>query len=426
MKSYAINQYQHPTRVARGSFRLTASQIFQNRSALLAWLLIALSFCVAAVPDEATRFKTQILADALCGSGLFLLLVFSRVEIINRRILTALAVAVCGVGTVSALASADHLVDSVTTWRYLVFIPVVYTAAGYLVSSRGAMWACLVLLPSAIVNVSFSLIAVLNPFTGELSDGTYISTEGRYFMFPIGGVPLRPVSLSEACCVGFAMTFVSLSYFKEHWGKALFVLPIVSTVIALVSATRTYVFAVAAVLMVYMAMGALRRRFSLGVIITLVVAFIAVMGAVLSNDEMRTIAEERLERFESGSSAFDSTGRSLIWRERLAVLEQVDWMNGYSMLQYRSTFDLSSHNLYLDLGIVGGWCYLVVMVGVFTFILWRCGVVILVSNSVRWEAYVVLMFVASFLVSSPIMSSKQTLDAFYFCVGALCCIRSSR
>lgn len=405
--------------------RISSSQIDwvgTSKATPIEWVgiaLLALGLCAYSIPDEATSYRSQVIADMLClaSLGAFSL---TKLPIISNSVMVFSFGGIIGIaGTLASINSSQTLQEMLTTWRYLVFIPCLYLFLGYNISRLHPERQWLAILPSCLINIALISVAVTRPFIGEMAGGTYVSEAGRYFRFPIGALIIRPVTVAEACSASFALGFLALAQLRTNKGKALIILTATAVTLSLIAATRTYIFAFGFALLSMLIAPILRGRIAVR---TLVggMALVCLSSTLLLFKSAREYALTYLDRFFQRAELFGDGGRISIWQDRLNTLHESSMFSGMSMDDYRSWFQLSSHNLFLDLGILGGKLYLSAFI-IFTCSLLYLTIPVIVKGVDRfrdgWLAPVIIMYLVALMVSSPLISTKQTMAAFYLFSG---------
>jgi len=334
---------------------------------------------------------------------------------------------------ISAILSSRDFSDVVFTFRLLAITPLAFMILGWYFIQLTATQIIAVFLPSAALGIYLMLRALQQPFVGELSPGEYVWEEHRFFTHPLTQRPMWPVALSENCCTAFGMTFFLIQCRSIITKLAGLPFLAAAIVVAFVSATRTYLFAffaVFAIRMIYQAITA--RKYQQLLIGTVILGLI--IGIVFSVPSLREMTIQRVDRFfnSADSSLLSSSGRLDIWKERLAIVGDIGAFSGLGGMGYLTTYSFSSHNLFIDISLIGGW-----LVGIFYMI--ASGALCLTaiklvfsskSNSITIA--IASSLVAQFaivLVSSPVISSSLGYVFFWLLsgmsLGSLISARSS-
>ena len=396
----------------------------QNNRLTWGALLLAAAFCIYAFPENSTPFKTQTAADVLAICALVLFVLFESKLIAGKSMARVLMViGVLGIlSTMSALMSSGGIGDAVLTFRYIYIIPCVYYILGFLQARSGDGLVWKIMIPAAILNLILMSITITRPYVGNYLTEDFVSLEGRYFIFPIGSVVIKPVTVSEACSVSFAFLFLGLESGRGKYKRVLLFMGAAAFTLSLLSTTRTYIFATVATLCIVLFMSLIGRHGGRAALKGVSIISVSTI-ILLAIPRTREFISARVTRLETELGLINTSGRMELWQDRLAMLSETSWTYGLSVSDYRLVYALSSHNLLLDIAIIGGLLFLVLAVCFLLHVnIQIMRVLLTLQNSeLRFLAATLLMFCLAFMVSSPLISSKQTLAAAFYFAGAFYC-----
>lgn len=376
-----------------------------------------------AIPDPVSQFHTQVLADLLTGGYLLISLIRVKFQLFIPQSIAIILGLIFISGIIAAgVTMGNSIYAFLLNYRYLIHLPLAYFIIGFYLYNRYGINFWILLIPALAINVILMFISVRHPFIGH-TEMKYITGEGRYFIFPIGDYLVRPVALSEACSFGFAGIVIAWKSRKNIEGIILSLLSFCCVMIAIVSATRTYLFGITLVGVSYFILAQASEKIKL-------VALVSVAGLAVSiptyyiywDTDFVQNAMQRLDRFGEAEDLVRTAGRLDIWHDRISNLyEEITPISGMGMQNYRNDFDISSHNLFIDLALIGGFSYFVFMLFLFIFSIKNIVMTFFVEKlKVHIPlALASLMYIVVFFVSSPLISSKQTLATSFILFGAI-------
>ncbi|MBX3746967.1 MAG: hypothetical protein KF833_16790, partial [Verrucomicrobiae bacterium] len=275
-------------------------------------------------------------------------------------------------------------------------------------------------MPGAMVGLVTMAFAVQSPFVGELTPGHWVGERSRFYIHPITGALVWPVSVAEACAGCFVLLWLTGRESGLVVRLIAAMLGLGGIAMSVIGATRTYLFGLMAVgVLLGARLVIIRKR--IAEVIGVFVVGTAIVWAVFGVESIGEALMTRLDRFAT-ESVLDNSERAHMWDERTQLALETPILSGRSMERYLSEMDLSSHNQIIDSILIGGWLYAVMnIVGMAAIGVWSIAGVFEYRGRIdaTYEACAVLMMLAVLQVSSPMISSHYAYAVWWYAAGML-------
>ncbi len=323
------------------------------------------------------------------------------------------------VAFLNAISSAGNVVYVLTSLRYTLAIPVAGLTIGYFLGRSRHRLEVLTLTPSAAVGILLMFLAFGSPFVGEIRPGEYVGELSRFYLHPVDGSIVYPVSLAENCSAGFMMLWFAM-FSKRLLPRALCaVLGLASVALSVAGATRSYLFANAIVLGIFGVAAVFRAGYRRQITVLAIGTVLLVIG-LFAVESTREAILVRLDRFILGGW-LDNSERMSIWSDRLDYAMTIGPFEGTAMSDYFEQNDISSHNIALDWVIIGGWVYACAIGAIYAYGAARAMGSLLTKNcppELLGLSACVLMCSLVLMISSPIVSSLYAYAIYWHILGA--------